>query len=188
MAFRPLTFDELVIRARAFEADINRMTEGIQTSHPSLDLGPDFKRFTGQQIEEFPVTVREDEAINTRRCPDCECPMYTSYDRTLEQAVPACRDILNAVRLASVLHRNSDPQTMCYSCNLKWDDRGFLIGARHLALPIEDFEMELEGQLVTRPGLKSQIESGFMEVWEEGDEWEVVFGDRKARFIARRGL
>ena len=112
-------------------------------------------------------------------CSDCDEPEFRVRDESLGAVVGLCRDCINATRQLSLVHTHMITH-VCLMCELTTDSFGIINGATHrVELPIEDFFAidRVSGERVRKPGMKSLIGSGLVELDDQATHSVVVGQD-----------
>jgi len=141
---------ELVDRHAQCDAHADELYETARVEHQVSDAHPD-----AIPIEDIMPVVQSIDSQG-RKCVSCGHPAFPTYRKSTATYEPVCRDCINAIRQVSVKHP-VEPGVLCVDCNLKYDDYGFLVGAGHYKLNIEDTPLLIDGETVMVPGWKTLI-------------------------------
>ena len=98
-------------------------------------------------------------------------PLVSVESKAEGELVRICRHCINAIKGASLIHRN--PTVICYRCKVRRNADGIVAGAIHVGMNIEDSTYNghpdhEDGS--TRPGMKSIIASGKVYLDSETNE------------------
>jgi hypothetical protein len=124
--------------------------EAARVEHQISEAHPD-----AIPIEDIMPVVQSVDSQG-KKCLSCGHPGFPVYRKSTATFEPVCRDCINAIRQVSVKHP-VEAGRLCIDCDLKYDDYGFLIGASHRKLDIEDIPLLIDGVTVMAPGLKTLI-------------------------------
>ena len=140
MAFEQVTDINLLLdRQSAINQQWLDALDDTKRSHPDVDLD-----------DANPSVV--DYLSHGHMCTSCHCPTVGVESKSQGDIIRLCRDLLSAVKLQSLIHRNANE--ICYFCKIKRNSNGVVTGAIHVTMNINDWTGD-DG--VVRPGLESLI-------------------------------
>ena len=150
----------LVARQDAIDKVWADKLDGFSTSHPETDI-----------TDIIPSVL--DRFSHGEKCVTCGCPAISVESISQRDTVRICRDVLDAMKQASLIHRVSTE--ICYRCKIKRSASGIVAGAIHLTMGIEDRTVTEDGVTTVILGMKSRIALG--KVYHDADTGEVRIDD-----------
>ena len=105
-------------------------------------------------------------------CEECNTPKFPTYNKVTKQQVKGCFGCIEALRLVSIKHDDTD-DIICVACEVRYDDYGFPIGVHHQQFDIEDYT-DFDGNAQT--GLRSKVTAGLVHRYvNESENIDVIF-------------
>ena len=134
----------LITRQETADQECLNSLDAHKVSHPDVDMD-----------DLIPSAV--DRYSGGIKC-ECGCPTVGVESKSEGQLVRMCRNGLNVIKSASLVHKN--PNEICYSCKFKYNPNGVVAGAVHVTHSIED---RMSAGILVK-GMKSLIAAGLVEM------------------------
>lgn len=148
--------DDLVSRQETLDReDKLGPLSALKASHPDVDIDD----IIPSALERFSGGIM---------CDICDCPTVGVESKSKGEIIRVCRDILSAIKMASLIHRDFE---ICIRCKIIKNPNGVVAGALHMTMDIEDSEDDG----VIKTGMRTRIAAG--KVFLDSDTNEVRIDD-----------